>query len=152
MEHFRTDTYRFFQGFRANRLNHKFLDINVVVSVLTTVDDVHHRQRHREFTRGAVQFSDVLIQRHAFSGSSSFSSSQRNSQNRVSAEVGFVFGTVQLDHDFVEVSLVFSVFTQQSLSNRAVYRANSFGYAFAHEAGFVAIAQFQRFAGTGRST
>ncbi|CSI52637.1 Uncharacterised protein [Vibrio cholerae] len=42
MEHFCAHTYCFFQSFCANRLDHELLDVYVVVSVLTTVDDVHH--------------------------------------------------------------------------------------------------------------
>ncbi|GCV37384.1 hypothetical protein ExPUPEC61_01809 [Escherichia coli] len=152
MENFRTHADGFFHSFRANRLNHEFLDINVVVSVLTTVDDVHHRNRHRVFARSAVQFSDVLVQRHTFSSCSSFGVSQRYSQDCVRAEFGFVFGAVQVDHDLVNASLIFSIFANQRLSDRAVYRSNSFGYAFTQETGFVAIAQFQSFTGTSRST
>ncbi|SPW60093.1 Uncharacterised protein [Escherichia coli] len=152
MENFRTHADGFFHSFRANRLNHEFLDINVVVSVLTTVDDVHHRNRHRVFARSTVQFSDVLVQRHTFSSCSSFGVSQRYSQDCVRAEFGFVFGAVQVDHDLVNASLIFSIFANQRLSDRAVYRSNSFGYAFTQETGFVAIAQFQSFTGTSRST
>ncbi|CCK08265.1 phosphopyruvate hydratase [Cronobacter sakazakii 696] len=152
MENFRTHADGFFNAGSANRLDHEFLDINVVVSVLAAVDDVHHRNRHREFARSAVQFSDVLVQRHAFGSSSSFSVSQRNGQNGVCTEVRFVFSTVQIDHDLVDTSLIFSIFANDSLSDRAVNRANRFGYAFAQETGFVAIAQFQRFAGTSGST
>ncbi|VDZ77075.1 Uncharacterised protein [Salmonella bongori] len=36
-----------------------------------------------------------------------------------------------------DASLVFSVFAKNSLSDRAVNRANSFGYAFTQETGFV---------------
>ena len=152
MEHFRTHAYCFFQGRRANRLNHEFLDVDVVVSVLTAVDDVHHRNRHGVFARSAVQFSDVRVQRQAFGRSSCFGVRQRNGQDSVRTEVRFVFSTVQVDHDLVDASLIFSIFAQDCLSDRAVYRSNSFGYAFTQETGFVAIAQFQRFAGTSRST
>ena len=152
MEHFRTHTNRFFQGFRANWLNHEFLNINVVVCVLTTVDDVHHWYRHGVFARGAVQFSDVLEQRHTFSSRSCFGVRQGNRQDCVRTEVRFVFSTVQIDHDLVDASLIFGIFANDSLSNRTVYSANRFQYAFAHETGFVAITQFQRFAGTCRST
>lgn len=58
VEYFRTDAHRFFQGFRANRLNHEFLNVDVVVSVLAAVDDVHHRQWHGEFAR--VPFSSAM--------------------------------------------------------------------------------------------
>ena len=152
VEHFGTHTYGFFQGFRANWLNHEFLNVDVVVSVLAAVDDVHHRNWHGVFAWGAVQFSDVSVQWQTFSSSCCFGVSQGYSQNGVCTEVRFVFSTVQIDHDLVDASLIFSIFTQQSLSDWAVYRTNSFQYAFTHEARFVAITQFQCFAGTSRST
>ena len=152
MENFRTDTNGFFQGFRANRLNHEFLNVDVVVSVLAAVDDVHHRQWHREFAWGAVQLSDVLIQRHTFRSCSRFSRCQGNRQNGVSAELGFVLSTVQVDHDLVDVSLVFGIFAQYCLSDRAVYCSNGFQYAFTQETRLVTVTQFQCFTGTGRST
>ena len=152
VEHFRTHTNGFFQSLSANRLNHEFLDVDVVVSVLTTVDDVHHRNRHGVFARSAVQLSDVLVQRLTFRSSGSFGVSQRDGQDSVRTEVRFVFSTVQVDHDFVDASLIFGIFAQDCLSDRAVYRSNSFQYAFTHETGLVAIAQFQRFAGASRST
>ena len=39
---------------------------------------------------------------------------------------------VELRHDLVDASLVFGVFAKDCLSNRTVYSANSFQYAFAH--------------------
>src|SRR5690606_25316364 len=99
VEHFGTHANGFFQGLGANRLDHELLDIDVVVGVLTTVDDVHHGQRHGVDTRGAVQLGDVGVQRHAFGSSGSFGVGQGNSQDGVGAELGFVFGTVEVDHD-----------------------------------------------------
>ncbi|MNR52133.1 hypothetical protein D3C85_1719190 [compost metagenome] len=90
----------------------------------------------------------MLIQRLTFRSSSSFGVCQRHSQDCVRTEVRFVFSTVQVDHDFIDASLVFGVFAKECLSDRTVNRTNSFGYAFTQETGFVAIAQFQRFAGT----
>jgi hypothetical protein len=100
----------------------------------------------------ARQFSNVFEQRLTFRRSSCFGVCQRNSQDCVRTEVRFVFSTVQIDHDLIDTSLVFRVFAQDSLCNWAVNSANRFQYAFAQETGFVAIAQFQRFAGTSRST
>ncbi|CQR22862.1 Uncharacterised protein [Yersinia enterocolitica] len=46
MEHFRTDTNGFFQSFSPDWLNHKLLNINVVISMFAAIDDIHHRQWH----------------------------------------------------------------------------------------------------------
>ena len=139
----------FFQGLGANRLDHELLDVDVVVGVLTTVDDVHHGQRHGVDTRGAVQLGDVGVQRQALGSSSGFGVSQGNGQDGVGAELGFVLGTVEVDHDLVNSGLVLGIFTQQSLSDRAVYGFDGFQHAFTQETALVAVTQFQRFAGTG---
>jgi len=51
MKDFRTTTQRLSKGFCAHWLNHEFLDINVVIRVLTTIDDVHHGHGHDPLSR-----------------------------------------------------------------------------------------------------
>ena len=150
VEYFRTDAHRFFQGFRANRLNHEFLNVDVVVSVLAAVDDVHHRQWHGEFA--GVPFSSAMC---SYSGmpleAAAAFAAAGNRQNGVGAEVGFVLGAVQIDHDLVDVRPVFGIFTQYCLSNRTVYCSNGFQYAFTQKRD-LSPSRSSSFAGTGRST
>lgn len=151
MENFRIYVDGFFYSFCVNWLNYEFLDINVVVSVFIIVDDVYYWNWYRVFVWSIVQFSDVFVQWYIFSSCSSFGVSQRYSQDCVCVEFGFVFGVVQVDYDFVNVSLIFSIFVNQCLSDWVVYCSNSFGYVFIQEMGFVVIVQFQSFMGISRS-
>src|SRR5690606_481574 len=150
MENFSATTQGFSKSRRAHRLHHKFLNIDVVIRVFTTVDDVHHRYRHGVHARGAVDISDVLVQFHAFGSRSGFGSGQRHGQNGVSAQLGFVLGSVQRQHGVVQRALVGGIHTQQSVFNVAVHVGNGFQYAFAQVTGFIAVTQFQSFTGTGR--
>ena len=42
MENFCANAKSFFEGWSANWQNHELLNVDVVVSMLATVDDVHH--------------------------------------------------------------------------------------------------------------
>ncbi len=144
----------FFNRFAPTGWDQQILDVDVVVSVLAAVDDVHHRNRHGVFARSAVPVQQCARTAKAptFSGSGSFGVSQETAEWRLHPKLDlFSVFTVEVDHDFCRASTVFGVFAKNSLSDRAVNRANSLVTPLPR-AGFVAIAQFQRFAGTSRST
>ncbi len=150
MENFRTGTQRFGEGLGGDRLNHEFLNVDVVVGVLTAVQDVHHGNRHGVLTGGAVDFSNVLVQGDALVDGSGFGSGQGHGQDGVGAKLGLVLGAVGIDHDFVQRALIGGVFTHQQTFDGVVDVAHGLQYALAQVAGLVAVAQFQCFARTGR--
>ncbi|BBG30546.1 predicted membrane protein [Zymobacter palmae] len=152
MEYFSAATQGFTEVFSANRLNHEFLDVDVVISVLTTVHDVHHRNRHAEFARLTVQFCNVFVQFNAFVDSSCFSNSQRHCQNGVGAQVFFVFGAVEFEHFGIDCFLVSSVLTDQRVTDFGVDRFNGFQDTFTQVTGFVTVTQLEGFAGTSGCT
>ena len=57
----------------------------------------------------------ILVKRNAFKGSSSFAHGQRNAQNGISAKFRLILSSIQLQHEFVDDSLVvnFEIFFQQ---------------------------------------
>ena len=152
MEYFRTHAQRFSEVLGANRLNHELLNINVVISVLAAVDDVHHWYRHGILASSTVQFSNVLVQWDALGSSGSLGSSQRDSQNSVGTELGLVFSAVQVDHQGVQATLVSSVETDQGFTDRTIDVGNGLQNAFAHVTGLVAVTKFQSFAGASGGT
>ena len=81
-------------------LHHKFLYIDIVVCVLATIENVHHRHGHSK-RRGTIDVGDVLIQRNPSRACSSLRRSQRNRKNRISAKRGLVIGAVSLNHGCV---------------------------------------------------
>src|SRR5690606_16527558 len=133
-------------------LDHEFLDVDVVVGVLAAVDDVHHRHRHAVLTGGAVQVGDVRVQRHTLGLGSGLGGSQGDSQDGVGAQLGLVVGTVQLDHGAVQGSLVQRVATNQQLTDGAIDVGDGLEHALAQVTALVAVAQLQRFTGTGGGT
>ena len=59
VEDFGATAQRFAEGRQTDRHDHEFLDVQAVVGVLATVDDVHHRHRHLHRARTA----EVAIKR-----------------------------------------------------------------------------------------
>ncbi len=86
---------RFCKTRRPDRQNHEFLDIDVVVSMRATVDDVHHWHRHR----GAIP--KVAEKRNALGSRSRFGYSERDSEYRVCPENPFCLGPIQFEHALV---------------------------------------------------
>src|SRR5690606_28799383 len=78
---------------RANGQDHEFLQIQRVVGVCTTVDDVHHGNRH---AHGATA-TEVTIQGQTRFFSSCTSHSHTGGQDRVGAQTLFAFGTVKFN-------------------------------------------------------
>lgn len=59
MEYLGPHAQRLAEVRRPHRLDHELLDVDVVVGMLATVEDIHHRYRHGVVTRLAVEFGDV---------------------------------------------------------------------------------------------
>ena len=112
MENFRTTANGFRKVSRANGQNHKFLDIDIIVGMLTAIDDIHHRHGHAVAPGAAIQLRKVFIQGQALGLGCGLGEGQRHSQNRVGAELGFIFSTVQVKHLAVQGPLVFHVETK----------------------------------------
>ncbi len=96
-----------------------------------------------------VPFSNVLVQGNALVDGSGFSSSQGHRQDGVGTKLGLVFGAVGIDHDFIQRTLIGGIFAHQQTFDGVVDVAHGLQHTFAKVAGFVAVAQFQRFARTG---
>ena len=86
----------------------------------------------------------VTVQWHAQRRSRSFGGGQRNSQNRIRAQLRFGIRAVERQHGAVDSDLIGGVHANQFISNRGVHILDCLEHAFALEAAFVAIAQFQR--------
>src|SRR5690606_26790939 len=67
------------------------------------------------------------------------------------AEPALVLGAVQLDHRPIEQGLLRGIAPEQRLAELAVHRRDGAKDALAQVAGAVAVAQLDRFPGTGRS-
>ena len=152
MENFGAHAQRIGEGFRANRLNHELLDVDVVIGMLAAVDDVHHRNGHRVDAWSAIQIGDVRVQRHALGLSSSLGRSQGHSEDGVGTQGSFVLSTVEGNHRQVEGLLVGGIFAQQQVADRAIDISHGLQHTLAQVTALVAITQFQRFTRTGGGT
>ena len=82
MKHFRAITQTLGEGGRADRKNHEFLNVDVVVRVRTTVDDVHHRNR-----QGLGTFSTEIAEERLLALSSRrVRSGKRYSEERIRSQ------------------------------------------------------------------
>ncbi len=144
------------EGLGADRLDHEFLDVDIIVGVLAAIDDVHHRHRHRILAGGAIQVGDVRIQRYALGLCSCLGGCQGHGEDGIGAQLGLVLGTVQLDHRLVQRLLVDRVLAQQQVTDRTVDVGYGVQHALAQVTTLVAVAQLERLArtrgGAGRCT
>ena len=90
---------------RTDRRDHELLDVDVAVGVRATVDDVEHRDRQHV----GVGSADVAEQRQPGGVGGGLGRGERDTEDRVGAELGLVVGAVQLDHRLVERALVVGV-------------------------------------------
>src|SRR5690606_20473650 len=123
--------------------------VDVVVVVLATVDDVHHRHRHAVLAGGAVQVGNVRVQRHALGLGGGLGGSQGHGEDGVGAQLGLVLGTVQFDHGAVQTFLIQGITADQQLADGTIDVGNRLEYALAQVTALVAVTQFQCFAGAG---
>ena len=147
VENFSTHTNSFTDRRSANRHNHEFLNVDWVISMLTAVQNIHHRNRQNMSHRTAK----VTIKRKFAFFSLSFRNSHRNGENSISTEFAFVFSAIEFNHSFINVDLVIGIKTSQSVINSVINIFNGFQNTFSAKTGFVAITKFNSFVNTGRS-
>src|SRR5690606_27667293 len=85
-------------------------------------------------------------------GSGCLGGCQGYCQDRIGAQVGLVFGAVQLEHDVVQATLVSSILTDQGVADHGVDGVNGLADTLAQVTGRVLITKFQRLTGTGGGT
>jgi hypothetical protein len=93
MKHLGAETYRLAQAAGAHRQDHEFLQVNAVVGMRATINDVHHRHRHLQGTVAAEQLiqANRLLARHRMRGG------QGCGQNGIGAQTALVVRTVKID-------------------------------------------------------
>ena len=114
----------------------------------TTIDNVHHRNRKYV----GVSATNVAIERHIQSFGSRLSHSQAHAQNGVSTQVALRRRTVEVEHLIVDGALIEHIVATKRGSNNVIDILNSFQNALATITSLVAIAKFECFVFTCRST
>ncbi len=121
---------------RAKRHDHEFLNVDVVVSVLAAVEDVHHRNRQQVRARA----SDVAVERKSALLGRRASHRQGDSEDRVGAELLLVRGSVGLDELGVDRLLVEAFHAEKRIGEGTFDRLHRLQDAFSAVTPF-AVAQ-----------
>ncbi|EAP76479.1 probable phosphopyruvate hydratase [Roseovarius nubinhibens ISM] len=130
---------------RRGRHDHEFLDVDRVVGMFAAVDDVHHRHR-QDAGRGAADIAEERLGAEIRGG---LGGGERDTEDGVGTEAGFVVGAVELDHRFVDGDLFGGVKAQERVGDLAIDGGDGLEHALAHVAALVAIAAFDRLVGAG---
>jgi len=147
MVDFSTPAQAFREIWRAQRHDHKFLEVRALpVAVRATVHDVKHR--HWQSVR--VNATDVAIKGHFLRCCSSTRHSQAGAKHGVRAKFRFVFGTVKVNQQLVDCFLLQGIQTKKFFGNFIVHIIHSGQNSLATVAFGVTIAQFKRFVNASR--
>ena len=136
---------RFGEARRADGHDHELLEVDRVVGVHATVDDVHHR--HREHV--GVGAPDVAVQRHLQLVGGGLGDGEAGAEDGVGAEPRLVVGAVELDQRGVDRALRQGVEAADLLGDLAVDVGDGVGHGLAAEA-IAAVAELDRLVLAGR--
>ena len=106
----------FTEALETDRHHHEFLDVDRIVGVFATVDDVHHRRR-QPVGPGAAEIPEQRLVAAAGRG---VGCGQRAGQHRVGTEIRLVLGAVQLEHPAIDFGLVGHVEINQHVDDAIV--------------------------------
>ena len=131
----------------THRHDHELLEVNVVVGMHATVEDVHHGRGQQV----GVNAAQVLVQRQARRLCRSAGNGQRYAQNGVGAELGFVGRTVGGNQCGVNGTLIEGIEAHDGVGALVVDMLDGLRNALAQVATLVAVAQLTCLKGAGRS-
>ncbi len=129
------------EGLGAPGLDHEFLEVDGVVGVFAAVEDVHHGDGE-DLGGGATE---VTIKRQAGGFRGCLGGGHGDAEDGVGAELGFVFGAVEFDHEVIEFFLVAGVLSEDGGGDFFVDVVDGFEGAFAAVAFGVVVAEFHGF-------
>ena len=132
---------RLFETEEAPRLNHELLEINSVVGMLATVDDVEHRHGKRLRSNS----TEVAIQRLIRCSSSSVRDRHRHSERRIRTKPRLVFSAIKRKQYRVKPLLISCITPTDRRGNLLVHMIHGSAHTFAKPARRIAIAQLHRF-------
>jgi hypothetical protein len=130
-----TTTQRLAERTLTHRKNHELLEIETVVGVLATVDDVHHRYRHLHRPRT----TKIAVKRQARFLGRGLGHRHRHREHGVGTESRLVVGTVEMNQRLIDERLLLCVEANDRFGNLGVYVLYSLQHALAEVAGGIAI-------------
>ena len=118
--------------------NHVFLEVRGPGSMFAAIHHIHHWHRDRHFIRSAGEFGNVTIERDFAGASVSLGVSERNGQDGVRTEVGFIVGAVEIEHNLIDIARVGGI-VDEDVGDFGINVPDCFQYTFATVVAFVAI-------------
>lgn len=128
--------------------DHEFLEIDVVVRVLSAIDDVHHRDGE-EICRGTAE---IPVSGQTEREGRSLAGGNGNAEDRVCAQCFLMNGAVQFDHPAVKGKLFVGVHSDEGRSYEFIYVFHCAKNAFAAKTFFVPVAKFHGFPSSRRGS
>lgn len=147
MVDFRAHAKRFSEIRSADRHDHAFLNIDIVVRMRTAVHDVHHRDRQIV----GIDTAEILVQRKTGGLCCCMSGSEGDTEDGIRAKAALVFCAVEVDQDVVKSSLVAGVPAEDCVSDFAIDVIHCLEHAFAVVTVLIAVTKFGGFEHTGGS-
>ena len=147
MENLSAHTESFCKSGSAHGHNHKLLEVDIVVGVRATVEDVHHRDGQDmavAATNVAIKFLTGLL-------SGGLGAGEGNAEDGVGTEIALVGSGIQFNHTGINGSLVGNFHSHNLFSDILVDMVHSLQNTFAEEYGFITVAEFHRFVNTSGS-
>ena len=141
VEDFGSPAKAFRECLSTHRHHHEFLEVDRVVSVLATVDDVHHR----DWELTCAYATNVAVEGEAELFSGCLCNCEGNAKDRICAEVCLVMGAIQLEEEVVDGGLLKGIHVDQLRSDVLIYMVDSLLDTLAQVARLIAITELDRF-------
>ena len=148
VEHFGTHAETFAERGSTHGTDHELLERDGSVRVRTAVDDVHHGNGEGE----GVRATDVTVEGDVEGGSTGLSHGERYAEDGVGTEVRLRLRAVESEHLVVDAALIEHAVTHESGSDLLVDVLDGVERTLTAVALLVAVAEFEGFVLTGRST
>ncbi|MNL42325.1 hypothetical protein D3C87_1647760 [compost metagenome] len=124
------------------------MNIQTIVRVRATVQDIHQWNRQA----ASLRTTNITVKRKFHIQSRCLSTSQRNTQDRVRAEVCFVFCAIKFTQNFIDINLLSNLQTKKFRSDFLANIVDCFENTFTKVTVFIAITKLVSFMSASRSS
>src|SRR5690606_40472211 len=114
---FGTPAHGLSQAGSADGHDHEFLEVDRIVGVSATIEDVHHR--HRKHMGAGTPH--ITVERKVCRFCCRLGDRQGYAKDGIGTESALVWRAVQFDHDLVDVDLVLGIHAADGLDQLSVY-------------------------------
>jgi hypothetical protein len=128
-------TQCFAERILTHRQDHELLEVEAVVGVFATVDDVHHRHRHLH-RPGTTK---IAVERQAGFLGRRLGHRHRNREHGVGTETRLVVGAVEMNQRLIDERLFLGIEANDRLGNLGVHILDGLQHPLAEIASGIAV-------------